>query len=301
MFVAVNMAKAVIPHIEQLSPRVTRILGCNPGPFTLQGTNTYLIGTGGRRILLDTGEPNKPEYICNLKSVLDKENVKLQEIVLTHWHLDHVGGVPAVYKDILKGEKIPVSKMPRISKEEPAPAEGLPYTYVNDEHTFTTEGATLRVMYTPGHADDHMCLHFEEENAIFTGDTVLGEGSCVFENLFNYMKSLEKIQEKNSSKLYPAHGPVVTDPKTHVGTYISHRLKREKQILDALKSEKRPISRKEIVAIVYPGLADNLMKGAMGNVGHQLEKLIEENKAVQLDVNEEERFQLREHYGNANL
>ena len=56
--------------------------------------------------MLDTGEPNKPEYIKNLKSVLDEKNVSLQEIVLTHWHWDHVGGVPDIFQDILKGKKI---------------------------------------------------------------------------------------------------------------------------------------------------------------------------------------------------
>lgn len=78
-------------------------LGCNPGPFTLQGTNTYLIGTGKRRILLDTGDGQVPEYFDLLKSVLKEHQVTLDQIILTHWHPDHIGGVETIQQSISKG------------------------------------------------------------------------------------------------------------------------------------------------------------------------------------------------------
>ena len=79
--------------VARLSPRVVRVLGGNPGAFTLQGTNAYLIGTGPRRWLLDTGE-GKPAFVANLRAAMTAEGVtELEGILLTHWHLDHVGGV----------------------------------------------------------------------------------------------------------------------------------------------------------------------------------------------------------------
>jgi len=87
-----------VPKISQISPRIIRILGCNPGPMTLQGTNTYLIGTGSKRILLDTGDGLVPEYIDLLSSVLTTNQITLEHIVLTHWHPDHVGGVDEIQK-----------------------------------------------------------------------------------------------------------------------------------------------------------------------------------------------------------
>ena len=79
--------------VARLSPRVVRVLGGNPGAFTLQGTNAYLIGTGHRRWLLDTGE-GRPAFAANLRSAMEREGVtELEGILLTHWHRDHVGGV----------------------------------------------------------------------------------------------------------------------------------------------------------------------------------------------------------------
>ncbi|XP_042911226.1 endoribonuclease LACTB2 isoform X2 [Parasteatoda tepidariorum] len=164
----------IIPKVTTLSNRVIRILGCNPSPMTLQGTNTYVIGIGAKRILLDSGNPSVPEYIDLLKNVLLNQNCSLSNIVVSHWHLDHIGGVP----DIL--EKIPgckVSKFPR-SDGKQEPVLNIDYTYLNEGDIISTEGATLRVVSAPGHTDDHLVLYLEEENSLFSGDCILGEGTA---------------------------------------------------------------------------------------------------------------------------
>lgn len=115
---------AVIPAVTQLSNRIIRILGCNPGPMTLQGTNTYLIGTGKKyvfnylysckndlllvfiylyissRILLDTGDKDISEYQKNLSEVIKSEQVNIEHIVVTHWHHDHIGGIENIFGTI---------------------------------------------------------------------------------------------------------------------------------------------------------------------------------------------------------
>ncbi|KAG8225154.1 hypothetical protein J437_LFUL006178 [Ladona fulva] len=175
--------------------------------MTLQGTNTYLIGTGRKRILLDTGEKNVPQYIANLKKVLLEEQLEIGKIVLTHWHGDHVGGVEEIFNNL--SPTASVCKYRRKEKADDFLPSGIHIDYLNDGEDITTEGATLRVVHTPGHTTDHVVLTLAEENALFSGDCILGEGTAVFEDLHDYMKSLSQILELKPKVIYPGHGPVV--------------------------------------------------------------------------------------------
>jgi hypothetical protein len=92
-----NMASSLpdLPPISRLTPSIVRIIAGNPSKFTLQGTNTYLVGTGAKRILIDTGE-GKPVWAERLRQVLEEEKASVSTVLLTHWHHDHVGGVAQV-------------------------------------------------------------------------------------------------------------------------------------------------------------------------------------------------------------
>ncbi|XP_039281162.1 endoribonuclease LACTB2 isoform X2 [Nilaparvata lugens] len=196
----------VLPAISKLTTRVIRVLGSNPGPMTLQGTNSYIVGTGDRRILIDTSEPQIPEYSDTLKGVLTNEKVQLEHIILTHWHHDHVGAVPEVLAKI--NPECKVWKFPRSDTEEK-----VDFRPLENGQVFRVEGATLSVIHTPGHTSDHVVLALKEENAVFSGDCILGEGTTVFEDLYEYMKSLQTIRSLQPSFIYPGHGPLVEDRK----------------------------------------------------------------------------------------
>lgn len=103
-------------------------------------------------------------------------------------------------------------KYPRSDAEDSYP-EFLGDFEINSlkhEQIFSTDGMTLKVVYTPGHTTDHCILFVDETKELFSGDCILGEGTAVFEDLYDYMKSLELIINENPSKIYPGHGNIVT-------------------------------------------------------------------------------------------
>jgi glyoxylase-like metal-dependent hydrolase (beta-lactamase superfamily II) len=160
-----SMLGLQMPDIDVWSERVTVVLGQNPGPFTGPGTNTYLVGTGRKRILLDTGE-GLTEYLPLLDRAL-RETCRaegLERIVLTHGHPDHMGGVESLRQHF---GSVAVLKKPWPDRDGDISLE-----VIDEGSVVKTEGATLRAIWTPGHAWDHLCFYLEEEKALFTGDVV---------------------------------------------------------------------------------------------------------------------------------
>jgi len=269
-----------IAKVAKLSPNIISILGCNPGKMTLRGTNTYIIGNGKRRILLDTGDGLQPEYISNLLESLSFNKITIKEIIISHWHHDHVGGTLEILKNAEKN--CVVHKFSRKDGKEPYE----PFNQIKDGQTFDLEGGlTLKAFHTPGHTTDSIILHLLEENAVFSADTILGEGTAVFEDLYDYMQSLERILSLKPSVIYPGHGPVIRNPMERIHYYISHRHKREQQILEVLNSKSGQLdvwTPMDIVKVVYTDTPESLHVAAAMNVKHHLTKLVKEGK-VQRD------------------
>lgn len=239
---------------------------------------------------MDTGEAGVSEYLANLQRTLEEQSVKIGQILLTHWHHDHVGGLKEVLKLENVVKNIPVYKFPRIGELVVAVGgeagvghstdglEGVEITELSDGQVVDVDGASLKVIHTPGHTTDHVILHLEEENSVFSGDCILGEGTAVFEDLYDYMHSLQTILNLTPTRIYPGHGPVIEDPIPKIQYYIDHRNGREIQILECLQKSEEPLSAMDIVKKVYIGTPENLHKAAEGNVQHHLSKLYKEKK-----------------------
>lgn len=218
-------------------------------------------------MLIDTGE-GKEEWIASIKSVLKLQNITIDKAILTHWHHDHVQGVP----DLL--EHSPDTK---VYKKDPHPD----WLDISDGQKFETEGATLRAFHCPGHTTDHMALVLEEEDAMFTADNVLGQGTAVFEDLASYMKSLDSMSRQFKGRAYPGHGPVIEDGPAKISEYIKHRKQREKQVLDVLAQDREGgWSSMDIVKVIYKDYPENLWEPAERGVLHILDKLQKEGKVA---------------------
>jgi ribonuclease/clavin/mitogillin len=152
---------------------------------------------------------------------------------------------------------------------------------ISDGQKFETEGATLRAFHCPGHTTDHTSFILEEEDAMFTADNVLGQGTAVFEDLAAYMKSLDSMSKQFKGRAYPGHGPVIKDGPAKIQEYIKHRKQREQQVLDVLTHDtKGGWTSMEIVKVIYKEYPESLWEPAEKGVLQILDKLQKEGKVV---------------------
>lgn len=282
------MESLEIPRISVLSPLVTRILGCNPGKFTLQGTNTYLIGAGRKRVLIDSGE-GIPEYTNLIAQYVETTGIEIEAVLLTHCHHDHVNGVQPLLNHHYLGSKINKKAVYKFRREGD---ELYPFKVQSfeNEQVFKGEGFTLKGFHTPGHADDHLVFWLQEEQVLFSGDNVLGQGTAVFENLEQYMTSLnlmlQVIGTSTNVRTYPGHGHYIDDSHLKISEYIRHRTDRENQIVDVLHSHHLhngldvPLSVQGIVQVIYKDYPQTIWPAAEQGIYLHLLKLKAEDRVV---------------------
>jgi glyoxylase-like metal-dependent hydrolase (beta-lactamase superfamily II) len=221
------------PDVERWSARVVVVRGLNPGPFTGPGTNTFLLGTGRRPLLLDTGvgHPGYPPLLE--KALLEQCGTDAPgDVVVTHVHPDHLGGA----RDVLA--RFGARRISKLPWPERDAAFGLELTPLAAGDLVEWEGVRLRAIHTPGHALDHLCFYFEQERALFTGDLILGAGTTVIPaeggDMALYLDSLERLLDLDLAVIYPAHGPRIDRPYEKIREYLAHRRMRESQVLECL-------------------------------------------------------------------
>jgi glyoxylase-like metal-dependent hydrolase (beta-lactamase superfamily II) len=236
---------------------VVGIPAANPGPFTLSGTNSWIVGRGPAW-LVDPG-PALDEHLAALWEEITRRR-GLGGIALTHDHADHNAAVPA-----MRGRYpgVPV-----------AGARG-------DVDVLLTEGdrfGPFEVVSIPGHAPDH--LVFVSGAVAFTGDAVLGQGSVFIAPdpgaLVSYLDGLRRLAQRPLEFLCPGHGPLVEDPQAKLEEYISHRLDRERRLLAALDDGKRSVD--ELLDEAWNEVPPQLRPAAAVTLAAHLDKLAAEGR-----------------------
>lgn len=225
---------------DQVSPLIRRVVARNPGPFTFMGTGTYIVGRGEVAVI-DPG-PDLPEHLEAILAALEPGE-RVTHILVTHHHSDH-------------------SPLARPLKEKTgAPIYGCAVGIAAEESTIRTEagadfgfapdislcgggqvmegpGWTLEAVATPGHTSNHICFALKEENALFSGDHIMGWSTTVITppdgDMTDYMDSLERVKARGFDVLWPTHGPPILEVTPFIEAYAAHRRAREAQVLAAV-------------------------------------------------------------------
>ena len=266
--------------VQEQSPLIRRIVADNPGPYTYTGTCTYIIGRGNVAVI-DPG-PDDANHIDSLLGGIAGETVS--HILLTHTHRDHSPGA-ALLKAATKAPTYGYGPHPVFETDGPQLDHGgdrdfMPDHRLMDGDRLEGEGWTLEALHTPGHLANHLCFELVEEQALFTGDHVMGWSTSVVAppegSMSDYFDQLERLLQRNDKIFWPAHGGPIRNTRQYVRALIGHRLMRERAILDRLQAGDQRIP--EMVAAIYKGLDPRLNFAAGLSVQGHLEHLIEKKK-----------------------
>ncbi|PCI34587.1 MAG: MBL fold metallo-hydrolase [Alphaproteobacteria bacterium] len=254
-------------EVTQVSPLIRRLVAQNPSPFTFHGTGTYIIGRD-KVAIIDPG-PAIASHIHALEKFL--ETVEISHILVTHNHVDHS---PAAHPlKLVTGADIyafDVSGQADIDNhaEEGRDVNFTPDHILRDGDVIEGDGWTLDVVHTPGHLSNHLCFGLREEQALFSGDHVMGWSTSVVSqpdgDMKDYLVSLEKLLTRPDKTYYPTHGAPIVDPHPFVKALIAHRHDRERQILAAIRAGAQRIP--EMVTMIYSDIPSYLHPAAASSV-----------------------------------
>jgi glyoxylase-like metal-dependent hydrolase (beta-lactamase superfamily II) len=276
----------------QISPMVGRVLAPNPSPFTYTGTQTYLIGVTDLAVI-DPG-PDDADHLNALMTAIGDRPVRA--ILCTHTHRDHS---PAA-RPLSEQTGAPIIGCAPLTLEDDGPradaafdASYLPDRVLQDGEQVAGEGWTLEAVATPGHTSNHLCFALLEEKALFTGDHVMGWSTSVISppdgDMADYMRSMQRLLDREDAVYYPAHGDAVATPQRLVRGMMGHRKQREGQITRFLErngSSTIP----DMVAEMYKGIDPRLHPAAGRSV---LAHLIDLDGRGIVAAEGDDRWQLR--------
>jgi glyoxylase-like metal-dependent hydrolase (beta-lactamase superfamily II) len=239
---------------------VIRVLAPNPSVYTLEGTNTWVVGRDPS-IVIDPG-PDLSEHLADVT----REAGRVGAVLVTHDHPDHAPGA------------IPFAEM----VGAPVYAARLSGAEELRAGQRVRAGALdLIAVHTPGHTSDHMAFFEPGSGALFTGDAVVGRGTSFIDppdgDLAQYLRSLRRMQELNPRTIYPGHGPVVVRAREKILEYLAHREQRETQVLAALADGPRTIA--EMVEVIYADHPKDVRPLAARSILAHLRKLADEGRA----------------------
>lgn len=254
---------------------VQRLTAPNPGRMTGPGTNTYIVGEPGSFLVIDPG-PDEPEHIARIAAIVGND---LEAIVCTHAHPDHAPGAAPL--KALTGA--PILGRPTGPEFDPQWAF-TPERTLEDGECLTVGDSTLRVLHTPGHVSNHICLLLEEDGLLFSGDHILSGSTTVITppdgNMRDYVAQLHRLAAEPFDYILPAHGHVIARGKREVARLIAHRMAREAKVIEALGSAGRPVSVDELVLTAYDDVDPAIRPVAKRSLTAHLLKLREDGLAL---------------------
>jgi len=267
--------------LESLTPLIRRITARNPSGFTFQGTGTYVVGHGEVAVI-DPG-PLDSAHIEDLKEGLKDE--KVTHILITHTHFDHSPAAAPLkdywgVKTYAYGPHGAGKIEDGFTIEEGGDMDFEPDIRLKDGDVVQGPGWTIESVYTPGHTSNHLCFALKEENALFTGDHVMGWSTSVIGppdgDMTQYMKSLGLLLNRSEDVYWPTHGTCIKDVKNYVRAFMDHRLDRERQILDCLSQGYSLI--KDMVPVMYKDTDPSLYGAAARSVFAAMIRLVDVGK-----------------------
>jgi glyoxylase-like metal-dependent hydrolase (beta-lactamase superfamily II) len=267
----------------RVSPLISRIVADNPGPFTFRGTGVYIVG-GKDVAVIDPG-PDDQSHVDALKRAL--EGRRVTHILVTHTHADHSPAAQPLKewsgaKTYAFGPHGSGRLDDGVRMEEGGDTQFTPDVCVKDGEIIRGNGFTFECVFTPGHTSNHMCYALKEENALFTGDHIMGWSTTVVTppdgDMAQYMASVRKLMARNDATLYPTHGAPVTHPKPFLAAYLEHRMDRERQIIACIADGVSTIP--EMVARMYADVDKRLHPAASRSVLAHLIQLEGEGRVV---------------------
>jgi glyoxylase-like metal-dependent hydrolase (beta-lactamase superfamily II) len=266
---------------DRVSPLIRRVVANNPGPFTYFGTGTYIVGQGEVAVI-DPGPAHEDHLAAILATVAGE---RVSHILITHHHSDHsplsrplqaATGAPiwgcAVAGRPEEGEV----------KLEAGYDDFTPDIAVCGGAVIEGAGWTIEAIPTPGHTSNHICYGLAQENALFSGDHIMGWSTTVITppdgDMTDYLASLALIKARNFTTLWPTHGPPIREVGPFIDAYVSHRRERERQILDQLIAGETRI--KAMIPKVYAAVDSRLWPAAAHSMHAQIIALVKSGQVA---------------------
>lgn len=255
-------------RIDTVSPLIRRVIANNPGPFTFTGTGTYVVGRGepGAGVaVIDPGPPDKDHLAALLAAV---EGQTVSHVLVTHTHRDHAP-LARPFADLVGAPILAAAPPTRTihastTLDEEEDESFAPDIVLAGGERLEGDGWTLEAMATPGHASNHMAFVLAEENALFSGDHVMGWSTTVVAppdgDMAAYMVSLDAVIARTFTTIWPTHGAPIAEPGPFLAAYKAHRLAREAQVLARLAAGERRIA--EMIPALYAAVDSRLWPAA---------------------------------------
>ena len=233
--------------------------------------------------MIDPG-PDMPQHIETIVNSLTNETIV--SILVTHNHRDHSPG-SRLLKDIcnapiygMRYTPMSVSGAEQVEVEEEIDEQFVPDEQLSDGKVLATDQWHIECVHTPGHMPNHFCFRLLEENALFTGDHIMGWSTTViippYGSMADYVTNLKMLQEGKDAIYYPTHGPPIVEPKPFLDALIRHRKEREDEIVDCLRAGMTTVQ--EMVSVNYADVDLTLHKAASLSLLSTVAKLVEEGR-----------------------